>query len=113
MGTLTEFYCANHPPSMGIDAPVILRAPSAQRLRARKPTSSTVVKVPDGCFSSKSLRVASACAIPSALAFASICASTNGVNTQPGQIALQVIPDPAVSSATTFVNPTSPCLADT
>ena len=37
----------------------------------------------------------------------------SGVSTQPGQIALQVTPRPAASSATTLVSPTSPCLADT
>ena len=35
------------------------------------------------------------------------------VNTQPGQIALHVTPVVAVSSATTFVKPTMPCLAAT
>ncbi len=35
------------------------------------------------------------------------------MSTQPGQIALQVMPVPAVSSATTFVSPTRPCLAAT
>ncbi len=35
------------------------------------------------------------------------------MSTQPGQIALQVMPVEAVSSATTLVRPTSPCLAAT
>ena len=43
----------------------------------------------------------------------SICFSTMSVWTYPGQIALQVIPSRAVSSAVTFVNPTNPCLAAT
>ena len=39
--------------------------------------------------------------------------ATSGVSTQPGQIALQVTPVVAVSSATTLVRPTMPCLAAT
>ncbi len=35
------------------------------------------------------------------------------MSTQPGQIALQVMPVAAVSSATTLVSPISPCLAAT
>ena len=42
-----------------------------------------------------------------------ICFSTRGVRTQPGQTALQVTPLPAVSRLTTFLSPTSPCLAAT
>jgi hypothetical protein len=51
--------------------------------------------------------------MPSSRARASICFCTSGVSTQPGQTALQVTPVVAVSSATTLVRPTSPCLAAT
>jgi hypothetical protein len=44
---------------------------------------------------------------------ASICFCTSGVSTQPGQIALHVTLVVAVSKATTFVNPTTPCFAAT
>jgi hypothetical protein len=44
---------------------------------------------------------------------ASTCFCTSGVSTQPGQIALQVTPVVAVSSAVTLVSPTMPCLAAT
>ena len=46
-------------------------------------------------------------------ASASTCFCTSGVSTQPGQIALQVTPVCAVSSAITLVRPISPCLAVT
>ena len=36
-----------------------------------------------------------------------------GVSTQPGQMALQVTPEAAFSSAVTLVRPTMPCLAAT
>ena len=42
-----------------------------------------------------------------------LCFCTNGVSTQPGQMALQVMPSFAVSIATTLVRPTKPCLAAT
>ena len=46
-------------------------------------------------------------------AIASICFCTSGVSTQPGQMVLAVIPVRAVSSASDFVKPTTPCLAAT
>ena len=49
----------------------------------------------------------------SCLARSSICFCTSGVSTQPGQMALQVTPVVAVSSATTFVIPRMPCFAAT
>jgi len=51
--------------------------------------------------------------VPSRSANAVICRSTSAVRTQPGQIALAVMPVPAFSSAVTLVNPTTPCLAAT
>ena len=56
---------------------------------------------------------ASSRATPSRSARASICFSTRGVSTHPGQIALQVIALRAVSSATVLVRPIKPCLAAT
>ena len=44
---------------------------------------------------------------------ASICFWTSGVSTQPGQMALQVTPVVAVSSASTLVRPTMPCFEAT
>ena len=52
-------------------------------------------------------------AMPSRSARSSICFCTSGVSTQPGQIALQVMPVVAFSSATTLVRPITPCLAAT
>jgi hypothetical protein len=43
----------------------------------------------------------------------SICCCTSGVSTQPGQMALQVMPLRAVSRATVLVRPTTACLAAT
>ena len=73
---------------------------------------SGVVKSSIGCFSATRIFFASSKVCPAALARASICC-TSGVSTQPGQIALQVMPVFAVSSATTLVKPTMPCLAAT
>ena len=50
---------------------------------------------------------------PRAAALASTCFCTSGVSTQPGQMALQVTPVVAFSSAVTLVRPTMPCLAAT
>ena len=44
---------------------------------------------------------------------ASTCFCTRGVSTKPGQMALQVTPVVAVSSATLLVKPTMPCLLAT
>jgi hypothetical protein len=66
-----------------------------------------------GLLLAEQLRVASSLLMPLAAALASTCFCTSGVSTQPGQIALQVTPVVAVSSATTLVMPTMPCLAAT
>ena len=51
--------------------------------------------------------------LPSASARAWIWASTRGVRTQPGAMALTVTPVSAVSRAATFVRPTTPCFEAT
>src|SRR5207237_6988166 len=106
-------YCAVQPPSTGSAAPVIWAASSEQRNAASRPSCSTVTNCPEGCFSASSARAPSSRPAPSAAARAAICGSISSVRVQPGQIALQVIPDPAVSSATTLVRPTTPCFAAT
>src|SRR6185436_9007133 len=87
--SLLARYCAVQPPSTGKAAPRISAAASEHRNTVNAPICSGVAKASDGCF------------------------STSGVSTKPGQIALQVIPVVAVSSATTLVNPITPCLAAT
>jgi len=67
----------------------------------------------EGCFSDTSAIFACCTVCPDWAARASICFCTSGVSTQPGQIALQVMPVRAFSSATTLVRPTMPCLAAT
>ena len=84
-----------------------------QKNTASSASSSGVVNCIDGSFSPSSCRVAASIEIPWAAALASTCFCTSGVSTQPGQMALQVTPVVAVSSATTLVRPTTPCLAAT
>src|SRR5438874_342353 len=84
-----------------------------QKNTASSPSSSGVVNCSEGSFSPSSCLVASALVMPCASALASTCFCTSGVSTQPGQMALQVTPLVAVSSATTLVMPTMPCLAAT
>jgi hypothetical protein len=50
---------------------------------------------------------------PCLAASGATCASASGVRTKPGQIALQVTPVRATSSATDLVSPTTPCFAAT
>ena len=68
-----------------------------------------VVNACIGCFSESSANFSASTDFPEASARATICFSTSCVSTQPGQIALQVMPRLAVSKATTFVSPTMPC----
>ncbi len=101
---------ASQPPSTGSAAPLSCAAASEQRNVASAPSCSGVAKSREGCFSPSSFTLASSGDSFSRAARASICFSTSGVSTQPGQIALQVMPVVAVSSATPFVKPTTPCL---
>eukprot|EP00456_Euglypha_rotunda_P009317 TRINITY_DN12038_c0_g1_i37.p2 TRINITY_DN12038_c0_g1~~TRINITY_DN12038_c0_g1_i37.p2 ORF type:complete len:102 (+),score=19.89 TRINITY_DN12038_c0_g1_i37:271-576(+) len=73
---------------------------------------STVTKSREGCFSPTILTLVSSTEAPSSLARSSICFCAKGVSVAPGQIALQVMPVVAVSSATALVNPTMPCFAE-
>ena len=66
-----------------------------------------------GCFSARKACAACSTLMPSVAARASSCCSTSGVFTQPGQMALAVMPELASSIAATFVMPTTPCLAAT
>src|SRR5436190_5968055 len=106
-------HCATHPPSTLIDAPRIWSAAGEHRKTAVAPICSGVANSSEGCFSASSLSFACSGVTPSRMAAASICACTSGVNTHPGQIALQVTGERAVSSATTLVKPSSPCFAAT
>jgi len=92
---------------------VIVAAASPARNTASAPTFSGVENSSIGCFSASSSFFASSTDLPAALARASICCCTSGVSTQPGQIALQVTPSFAASTATTLVRPTMPCFAAT
>ena len=91
----------------------MLSAAGVHRNTASSPNCSTVVNCNEGCFSASRRRLASALSTPSAAARASTCFCTSGVSTQPGQIALTVMLEVAVSSATDLVNPIRPCLAAT
>src|SRR5262249_41222564 len=106
-------YCASQPPSTGSATPRICAAASEQRNVTAAPICSGVAHPSDGCFSARSACFASSRDRPRAAAMSSICFCTSGVRTHPGQIALQVMPVVAVSSATTFVRPSTPCLAAT
>jgi hypothetical protein len=128
-------YLVVQPPSMVRVDPVTCRASSLQRYTTMAPTSFGITNSLEGIFSSSVDIFASCTVMPSFSALASSCASTSGVRTQPGQMALHVIPLPAVSNATTsenhqqpkesifrkrgrreihtFVSPTRPCLEAT
>ena len=106
-------YWAVQPPSMFQATPRTLLAALEQKNTASAPSSSGVVNCMEGSFSPSSSLVASSLLMPSACALASTCFCTSGVSTHPGQIALQVTPVVAFSSAVTFVRPTMPCLAAT
>src|SRR4051812_28553304 len=93
--------------------PLTFFAASEQKNTASSPNSSGDVNCIEGSFSPSSCFVASSLLILPAAAFASTCFCTSGVRTQPGQIALQVTPVVAFSSATVLVKPTRPCLAAT
>lgn len=97
------------PPSTLMDVPRTWSAALEHRKTATAPICSGRAKSSDGRFSASNLAFASLLEIPSRAAASSICFCTIGVNTQPGQIALHVIGERAVSSATTFVRPRSPC----
>jgi hypothetical protein len=101
---------ASRPPSTGNATPLSCAAASEQRNAVSAPSSSWVVNPREGCFSPSSFTLASSGSSLSRAARASISFCTSGVSTQPGQIALQVTPVVAVSSATPLVKPTTPCL---
>ena len=84
-----------------------------QKNTASAPSSSGVVNCRDGSFSRSRFFCASSTLMLPSCARASICFCTSGVSTQPGQIALQVTPVVAFSSAVTLVRPITPCLAAT
>ncbi len=69
-------------------------------------------KLPGGLFFRQQLGAGLLRVDPSAMRL-SICCCTSGVSTQPGQMALQVMPLRAVSVATVLVSPTTACLAAT
>ncbi len=90
------------------------RPPACTGTPRVRPVARCVTNCIDGCFSSEQRPCcASSWFSPSRAARASTCFCTSGVSTQPGQIALQVTPVVAVSSATALVSPTTPCLAAT
>ena len=102
------------PPSIFQATPRTLFAAGEQKNTASSPSSSGVVNCSDGSFSPSSCFVGLLVGpCRSAAALASTCFCTSGVSTQPGQIALQVTPVVAFSSAMTLVSPTRPCLAVT
>ena len=106
-------YCANQPPSTLNAAPRMLSAAGEHKKIASSPNCAGVVNCSDGCFSASRRRLASAPSMPSLATRASSCCCTSGVSTQPGQMALTVMPLVAVSSATALVKPTRPCLEAT
>ena len=69
------------------------------------PIPSGVEKAAMACLSVRNTRVTSATLRPSRSARASSCFCTSGVSTQPGQMALHVMPSLASSSAVTLVRP--------
>jgi len=94
-------------------APLTCFALSLTKKAANSPTSSTVLNLPEGCFSSTNLFEAVYLSILSLLEIISICFSINGVKTHPGQIAFDVIPCLAYYKAVALVKPTIPCFAET
>ena len=106
-------YWAAQPPSMFHATPRTLLPAGEQKNTASSPSSSGVVNCMEGSFSPSSNCLASSLEMPHSAALASTCFCTSGVSTQPGQIALQVMPEAAFSSAVTLVRPTMPCLAAT
>ena len=84
-----------------------------QKNTAKSPNSSGVVNCMEGSFSPNNNSVAAWLVRPKVSALASTCFCTKGVSTQPGQMALHVMPDLAFSNAVTLVKPTMPCLAAT
>src|SRR4029079_4656250 len=104
-----NIHCAIQPPSIEWATPEMVAAASPHRNTVSAPIDSGVVNWCIGCFSESSAIFACSTVWPFALARASICFCTNGVSTQPGQIALQVMPSFAASMATTLVRPISPC----
>ena len=72
--------------------PRICAAASEQRNTAKAPICSGVANSCDGCFSDSNSDFACSTEIFSREARSLICFSTSGVRTQPGQMALQVIP---------------------
>jgi hypothetical protein len=94
---------ADQPPSTGKGTPVMLSA-AAEHMNTASPAScSGVTNSLLGIFSPTSARFASSVDRLRSSASASTDFLESGVNTQPGQIALQVIPMPAVSSAVATV----------
>ena len=106
-------HCAVHAPSMVHAAPLTCLALSLTKNAASYPTSSTELNLPEGCFSSTNFLAAVSFSTLSLLAIMSICFSINGVKTQPGQMALEVIPCLAYSRAVALVNPIIPCFDET
>ena len=107
-------YCAVQPPSTAQATPRTLSAAGEHRntrqlaelLRRRELQRGLLLAAAGRCWPASTL-------MPSRAARSSICFCTSGVSTQPGQMALTVMPVVAVSSATALVKPTMPCLAAT
>ncbi|STS83219.1 Uncharacterised protein [Klebsiella pneumoniae] len=93
-------------------APRTWAAASLHRNSAISPSCCGVTNSPEGCFSASSWALACSGSTPSAMRLSIYCC-TSGVSTQPGQMALQVMPLRAVSRATVLVSPTTACLAAT
>ena len=91
----------------------MVRAALEQRNTASAPMDSGVVNWAMGCFSLTRVRLTRSGGWPVSWARRSIWAWTRGVRTQPGQMALTVVPVLASSMAATLVRPTRPCLAAT
>jgi hypothetical protein len=112
-------YCAVHPPSMGMAAPVRLCAAGSHSQTTVRAISEGSEVRPLGCFSRNRSRMPASRSPPKALARATICGSMMAVSVQPGQMQLAVtppvprLPAAAASSAVTRVRPTRPNLAAT
>lgn len=104
-------YCATQPPSMFHAAPRTRRRRRCTETAPFRPAAAGD-KLPGGLFFRQQLRAGLLRVDPFGDALIDLLLHQR-VSTQPGQMALQVMPLRAVSRATVLVRPTTACLAAT
>ena len=104
---------ALQPPSIGMAVPVMSRPPGPHSKATSAATPSGATKRPEGWREAMKAFSPAPRARPSFAMKAASRSSIAGVGTVPGQIALQVMSCPAVSSATARVKPISAVLVVT